>query len=53
MRGVLLREGVGLLWRQRSSGAADLAANCNEPACRLEDDPLNRRVATKHDESLP
>jgi hypothetical protein len=52
VRGMLLREGVGLLGSQRCSEAADLTANRDEGSMRLENDPLNRRVNMKHDESL-
>jgi len=49
MRGVLLRERVGLLRRERSGGAADQAADRDAATHRLEDDPLNARMTVKHD----
>lgn len=49
MSGVLLREGVGLLRRERRGSAADFTANRDDGARRLEDDPLNSRMTVKHD----
>lgn len=48
MRGMLLREGVGLLRRQRGGGAAHLASDRDDGSRRLEDDPLDGRVTTEH-----
>lgn len=53
MRGVLLREGVGLLRCQRRGSAADLAPDRDDGARRLEDDPLNRGVTTDHEAIVP
>lgn len=49
MRGVLLREGVGPLRRQRRGSAAHRALDRDASAHRLVNDPLNTRMTVQHD----